>query len=655
MFATDPVHAAGVVSTSAVALVEGVRKMMIRVRLHAAFLAALAVTGLLAPAWLAVARQAPDDRARIKAPPAGKAAGPSAAGIGGNWILRTWDRLAVIRIEGPPGQRRARLLSLAPGPFDLARSKLDHVRIDETTVRFALQLFRTLPPPDILPIEIVAHRFSDEARPTTLRGGWIRERGRARRLDLVTPVTLERTDRAELDPKEAEAVSPGRAEFRRVTELKDPAELKESLEGIIAKYNDDTPVALSAAQALAMIRADAGAPNEEVRGLIDRAARIASRHGREMEISTIGVIVDNITGAEGRDDLALEYARRAVAMLRPEDSADLQIPTIQYLVNALRKSRTIDEAKSAAEVQALEERIAALGGQAGRGPAPAGRTGAGAVPWAWSFAAANEKARADGKLVMVVFYTENSRWERLDAEVFPRPDVVEAIRPFVPVKVDAEDGEGRPLAEKYKAHVGAIYPMILFLDPANREASGGGVVARIPGMIPAGTLVEGLRTIARLPRDIGQLVRKAHPDDGDAMRQLATALATRGRITDAAALIDRAWGPGADPGFDRWAAVYNALGIELLMRLRGHEAADWFKKAAGVAKRPIDVYNAHLGAGFAALLQTRGDLATRKFEAAARVDGVSSGERDFARGLATDQAKALRRPPRKDQPSSAPK
>jgi hypothetical protein len=95
-------------------------------------------------------------------------------------------------------------------------------------------------------------------------------------------------------------------------------------------------------------------------------------------------------------------------------------------------------------------------------------------------------------------------------------------------------------------------------------------------------------------------------------------------------------------------------GIELLMRQTWREAADWFKKAAGVTKRPTDVYNVHLGAGFAALLQTRGDLATREFEAAARVDGVSSGERDFGRGLATDPARALRRP-RKDQPSSAPR
>ncbi len=655
LFASDPIIAAGVVSTSAVALAEGVRKTMIRVRLHAAILAALAVTGLLAPAWRAVARQAADDRGKIQAPPAAKVV-LSAVDYGGNWIVRTGDEpLAVVRIEGPPGRQRTRLLFLAfPNAFDRARSTVDLVGIDERTVRFTLRLFR-MPTKGIRPIEIVAHRFGDEARPTMLRGASIEERGRAANRGLVTSVTLERTDRAELDAREPAAGSPGWEEFRRFAQSKDLAEQEEILERILAKYGDK-PVALYAAQSLAIVRADAGAPNEEVRGLIDRAARLASRQGREMEIGVIGLIVDNVTGAEGRDDLVLEYARRAVAMLRPEDPAALQIPTIKYLVAALRKSRGFDEAKAAAEVQALEDRIATLGGQAGRRPAQVGRTGDGTVPWAWSFKAATEKATAEGKLVMIVFYTDGSRWwEHLDAEVLPRPDVVEAIRPFVPVRVDAEGGDGRPLAEKYRAHVGMIYPIILFLDPANQAAEGGGVVARVPGMIPAGTLVEDLRTIARLPRDIGPLVQKAHPDDGDAMRQLATALAMRGRVKDVAALIDRAWGPAADPGFDRWAAVYNTLGIELMMRLRWSEAADWFHKAARVAKRPIDAYNAHLGAGFAAVLQNRGDLATRELEAAARVDGVSSGERDFVRSMAADPRRALKGPPPNNQPSSAPK
>ena len=62
-----------------------------------------------------------------------------------------------------------------------------------------------------------------------------------------------------------------------------------------------------------------------------------------------------------------------------------------------------------------------------------------------------------GKLIMVEFYTETCGWcRRLDSDVFPKPLVAEAIRPFVPVKVDAEDGEGRPLVEKYQAHVPAI-------------------------------------------------------------------------------------------------------------------------------------------------------------------------------------------------------
>jgi hypothetical protein len=74
-----------------------------------------------------------------------------------------------------------------------------------------------------------------------------------------------------------------------------------------------------------------------------------------------------------------------------------------------------------------------------------------------------------------------------------------------------------------------------------------------------------------------------------------------------------------------------------------------------VAKRPIDVYNAHLGGGFAALLQTRADLATREFEAAARADGISRDDRDFALALATDPGRALNGPPPKNQPSSAPK
>jgi hypothetical protein len=93
-------------------------------------------------------------------------------------------------------------------------------------------------------------------------------------------------------------------------------------------------------------------------------------------------------------------------------------------------------------------------------------------------------------------------------------------------------------------------------------------------------------------------------------------------VKEAVALIDRAWGPGADPNFDRWAAVYNTLGDTLMLpHLKLEEAAEWYTKAARVAKRPIDVYNTRQGARLVGAIQrARGVQAARKLEAAARVD-----------------------------------
>ncbi len=76
--------------------------------------------------------------------------------------------------------------------------------------------------------------------------------------------------------------------------------------------------------------------------------------------------------------------------------------------------------------------------------------------------------------------------------------------------------------------------------------------------------------------------------------------------------------------------MYNTLGDEVMLDLKMADAAAWYGKAARVAKRPIDVYDAHLGTGFVAGLESKGVLAARELEAAARVGGVSSTERDFA-------------------------
>ena len=127
------------------------------------------------------------------------------------------------------------------------------------------------------------------------------------------------------------------------------------------------------------------------------------------------------------------------------------------------------------------------------------------IPWARNFAAARKQARAKGKLIMVDFSTETCGWcKRLDSEVFPKPAVAEAMRPFVPVKVDAEDGEGRPLVERYQAHIRDIRRSCSS-TPRSRIRRTVGSSARSPGFMPPSSFVEQLNTIARLPRDVGKL------------------------------------------------------------------------------------------------------------------------------------------------------
>ena len=79
--------------------------------------------------------------------------------------------------------------------------------------------------------------------------------------------------------------------------------------------------------------------------------------------------------------------------------------------------------------------------------------------------------------------------------------------------------------------------------------------------------------------------------------------------------------------------MYNTLGDEIMLRLELAEAAEWYRKAARVARRPIDVYSARLGAGFAAVMERKGDVAAKELEAAARVPGVTSSEHEFAKEL----------------------
>ncbi len=568
-FGIDPTQAAGAVSKASVILMEGVLTAMIRAKVQKAILLALAAFVLLVPAWLVHARQAAVGPRRSEAPAAGQKNADRPINLEGNWIVRGYpsgQAFGLIKIEGPRQQPRATLLSVTQPEFThLAESKIDRLRIDEEAVRFVLVL-GPANPNQSRTMEVVAYLRGERAGPDALWGS-VEWDGQGQ-----FPAKLERTDRTEIDRKEGQEPAAGVEELHRVIQTKDPAKQREILEEVLEKYAD-TPTAQSAVMSMAMIRADAGAPVEEVRALIDRAVRYAARYGREMEVGGINRIVRAFVGREDLEGFLLNYARRAVAMLRPSDPVNLQETALKNLALALRKAVKIDETKARAEARALDDRIAALPHGAGRDRTRARPvepvTRSDNIPWARNFAAARKQARAEGKLIMVDFFTESCGWcKRLDVEVFPSPKVAEALRPFVPVKVDADDGEGRPLLERYRAYI-TTGPTILFLDPAVDDPKDARIVGKISGFLPPSSFVEQLTTIAGLPRDVGKLMEKVHPEDGDTMRRLATALAMQGRVKEATALIDRAWGPGVDRNFDRWAAVYNTIGDEVMLY---HEA-----------------------------------------------------------------------------------
>ena len=104
------------------------------------------------------------------------------------------------------------------------------------------------------------------------------------------------------------------------------------------------------------------------------------------------MIVQVIVGKPELEDVVLDDARCAVAMLRPADPVNLQSAALRNLASALRKSTKIDETRAIAEAAAIDDRIAALAGSRVQSPlapapprpspgemAPPGR---GTSPWA---------------------------------------------------------------------------------------------------------------------------------------------------------------------------------------------------------------------------------------------------------------------------------
>lgn len=98
------------------------------------------------------------------------------------------------------------------------------------------------------------------------------------------------------------------------------------------------------------------------------------------------------------------------------------------------------------------------------------------------------RARAEDKLVLVDVYTDWCTWcRKLDHDVFRDARVTAALKDVLPIRVNAEKGGGRSVADRYRVRG---LPTLLFLNPD------GNVVARSEGYISAESF---LKLLEKLP------------------------------------------------------------------------------------------------------------------------------------------------------------
>ena len=119
--------------------------VMIRSKLQSAAVGTLAALSLLIMAWLANAGQAVVDRPKAGVSRTARSCGT--ADLEGNWIVRAYPAggaIGLIKIEGPLHRSRKPISLSIISAVDLLsasrESKIDHLRIDEVSSRFTLQL-----------------------------------------------------------------------------------------------------------------------------------------------------------------------------------------------------------------------------------------------------------------------------------------------------------------------------------------------------------------------------------------------------------------------------------------------------------------------------------------------------------------------------------
>jgi hypothetical protein len=264
-------------------------------------------------------------------------AGPAEAAdssYGGNWKVNLIQgaqeiTLALLQVEDKEGKLQAKALN-SPVFKSIA---LKDFKADAGAIHFTLTA-------DDNDFQITVHPPRGETAPKKLLGT-IRV-GTNYELAL-----LEKTDKKEINRKEALVPIEGGKALQEAAQTRDPKELAKGIKEVLANHAGK-PVAYVAGRILLQVLPGAkDADVEDVKTAAEATVKAATPFGREAELGADLLAAQALARVEKGAADAVTYARKAEKLLGDSDPLGRQAAVLKALVAALRKAGQADEARTA--------------------------------------------------------------------------------------------------------------------------------------------------------------------------------------------------------------------------------------------------------------------------------------------------------------------
>jgi hypothetical protein len=268
---------------------------------------------------------------------------PAAAPYAGSWAVTVLSNnqeinVWLLKIEDKDGKPDVQVIGGIQPPFKEA--KVSKVSADAKALRFTLNARNT-------DFALTVHYPADKTKDL---------RGSVQINDNVEGVILKPTEQTEIDPMKAVQPVAGFDEVKKALGEKDTKQRRAMFRELIEK-NPGKPIELTAAQMLVQSAVNQGGTDEEVKSAADQFVKAAGTYGPAMQQNAALQVARGILPMR-EPKLALEYARKAAALLEEGDPASRKAAVLKTLAGALKKAGKKDEVKEVdARLAKLEEAL----------------------------------------------------------------------------------------------------------------------------------------------------------------------------------------------------------------------------------------------------------------------------------------------------------